>query len=150
MEDERIWARGPPTVPEEEVSVEFEAAHPDYPDQEKVWNRVVIKASNWGRAKAMMRGGKTDTYEVTVLDETGKEQVQKHTVRDHHSTAAALDRLFKTYVVTVNGASFSMAAMHPDTYPPAWMTAFILEFNKKAGLSIEATLAEARGKSETP
>ncbi len=148
--DDRIWAKGPPIVPDEDIDVDFEAVHPNYPDQGKVWNKIVVHAENWGRAKEMMRGGKTDTYEVTVLDENGKEQVEKHTVRDHHSGASSADRMFKTYVVSVNGASFSMAAMHPDTYPSPWMAAFINAFNEKTGLSIGPTLAEARGKSETP
>lgn len=148
--DDRVWAKGPPTVPEEDIEVDFEAIHPKYPDQGKVWNRVVIHAENWGRAKAIMRGGKTTTYEVTVLNDDGKEEVRKYTVRDHHSGAAVVDRLFKTYVISVNGDPFSLAAMHPDAYPSPWMTAFINAFNKKSGLSIDASLVEARGKSETP
>lgn len=132
-----------PQVDENEtVPVEFEY-------KEKL-QEVEIRSSTLGRAMELARGGKVSEYEDTVIGADGKEKTVIITVRDTHSGMARLVKLFKLYVVTVNGNSWSQAAAPVERFPPAWAAAFGEAFAETAGLDIPSTFTEAREKSDAP
>ncbi len=133
----------PPQVDENEVV-------PVYFEYKGKRAEVEIRSSTYGRAMELMRGGKTVEYEDTIVGVDGKEKVVTFTVRDTHSGASRLKKLFRDYVVTVDGKSWSQAAMPVERFPPGWMFAFGEAFAETAELDVSTTIAEAREKSDAP
>ncbi len=100
---------------------------------------IEIRASTYGRQKELMRGMKGDEYE----DEEGR----THRVRDYYAESDLIDRVFRDWVLTINGRSwrYDMPAMATLGDPTGgWLKAFSQAFVESTGL--EDVLDEARKK----
>lgn len=123
-------------VPQADMSktevVEFE-----YEDERHF---VEIRASSWGMDKDLVRGSKVERYE----DDEGRVR----TIYDLHSFASQTDRIFKMYVLNINGSPWHPTSRPVESFPGPWINAFMEAFRARTG--VETALGEARGKSDAP
>ncbi len=111
-------------------SIEFE--------HEGMLHIVEMRNPTYSRQKALSKGMKTVTWEEPYKDDDGFERTRVYTERDDYAFANLIDRVFETWVLTINGRSwvYSLPAMATlgGKHPERWLSAFGVAFQKETGI----------------